>query len=189
MTEDKVIARVVIEMLGAPKEHIENTMQLYLEDLPQKHGIEILDKEIHPPKEQGRFFSTFAELDIKLKSIEELFLFCIDSMPSSIEIIEPDKITLDSGRFSSALNDLQAKLHKLDMSIKQSKAENKMISENMKKMMKNIIALSLSKGDKKVGELSTDVGVKEEVIKNFLEDMLKEKLINQEGDLYLLKKK
>ena len=39
-------AKTIIEMMGAPKEHIEEVMKKYLKDLPENTGVKVLSKEV-----------------------------------------------------------------------------------------------------------------------------------------------
>ena len=101
----KIVARVIIEMLGAPKEYIELTLKNYIEKL-KKDGIKIIKETVEPAQKQNELFSTFVELDIEFEKMEELFGFCFDSMPSSVEILEPEELQITAGELSDHLNDL-----------------------------------------------------------------------------------
>ena len=57
----------------------------------------------------------FAELEVKTASLTHIINFCFEYMPSLIEIIEPYELKISSADVSSFLNDLQAKLHGVDM--------------------------------------------------------------------------
>ena len=57
----------VIEIVGAPKEHVEDTLRLVLKKLRDEKGVDVLGGKVHEPKPQGPFFSTFAELEILVK--------------------------------------------------------------------------------------------------------------------------
>ena len=46
------------------------------------------------------------------------------------EIIEPEELNYKKGDFSAFLNDLQARLHDVDMALKQYKARNEMLIKN-----------------------------------------------------------
>ena len=84
-----VQAKVVLEILGAPKEHIENTLVGYVEKAKGEKGIIFVDAEFSETEEQEKMFSKFVEVEFLFKNIETLIGFCFDYMPSSIEVIEP----------------------------------------------------------------------------------------------------
>ena len=125
----KIVARVIIEMLGAPKEYIEKTLTDYIAKL-KKDGIKIIKEEVEPAKKQNELFSTFVELDIEFEKLDDLMGFCFDSMPSSVEILEPEELKRTSTDLSNHLNDLQAKLHEVDMVVKTTRAQNAVLDKN-----------------------------------------------------------
>ena len=68
-------------------------------------------------------FSTFVELEIKFKDIKDLYLFCIEFLPTSIEILDQEKITMKASEFTSALNEVVAHLHKYNMALHNAHAQ------------------------------------------------------------------
>ncbi|MEM3127156.1 MAG: hypothetical protein QW331_03765, partial [Candidatus Woesearchaeota archaeon] len=104
-------ARVIIELMGKPKEHVEKTIKDYIKHISEDQNFEVLNQEIAPLEPKEEYFVTFAELEILCKDVPSLVGFCFDYMPSSIEIIEPEKINYDRHQLSSIINDLQARLH------------------------------------------------------------------------------
>ncbi len=137
-----ILVRTIIEMMGAPKEHIEKTLKDYVEKLKTDKEISIVKEEIAPAKEQGKLFSVFAELDIRFRTAQKLVDFCFDSMPSSVEIIEPSQLTLDAGELSDTLNDMQAKIHRNDMIVKTLKAKGSLVDKNAKSLLRNFVFFS-----------------------------------------------
>ena len=135
----KVLARVIIEMLGAPKEHIETTLKDYVENLKQDDTLKIIKEDIAPAEQQKKLFSVFAELEIWFKDPQRLIDFCFDSMPSSVDIIKPEKLTFNTKALTDTLNDLQAKLHDNDMIIKTTKAKNKILEKNTKAIISKMM--------------------------------------------------
>jgi hypothetical protein len=179
----KIIARVIIEMMGAPKEYIEKTLTDYLEKL-KKDGIKIKQEIVEKAKEQGELFSTFAELDIEFDKMEDLFGFCFDSMPSSVEILEPEDLQISANDFSNYLNDLQAKLHEVDMVVKTTRAQNAVLDKNAMNVFKNFIKY-LCKDGMTIAEMAKIVGIEEKQLQKFVDILLKEEKIKKEGDKYI----
>lgn len=179
----KIIARVIIEMMGAPKEYIEKTLTDYLEKL-KKDGIKIKQEIVEKAKEQGELFSTFAELDIEFDKMEDLFGFCFDSMPSSVEILEPEELQVSANDFSNYLNDLQAKLHEVDMVVKTTRAQNAVLDKNAMNVFKNFIKY-LCKDGMTTAEMAKIVGIEERQLQKFVDILLKEEKIKKEGDKYI----
>ena len=108
----------IIEVLGKPKEHIEETIKAYVEKIKTNKNFIILNEKFSEAKPvEGNLFNVFVELEALAKNTEELVFFCFDYMPSSIEIIEPEEIVYKNREFAGFLNDLQARLHGIDMAL------------------------------------------------------------------------
>ena len=75
----------IIEVLGKPKEHVEKSMNMYLEKLKKEDYLSILKEEVAEVKKlEDNMFSTFAEMELLIKGPINLISFCFDYMPSSI---------------------------------------------------------------------------------------------------------
>lgn len=180
--QQKVLAKVIIEMLGAPKEHIEKTLKDYVEKLKDDKDISIKKEEFAPAKQQEKLFSTFAELDIIFKDTGKLVDFCFDAMPSSVEIIEPEKLHLDSSHLTETLNDMQAKIHQNDMVVKTLKARNTVLDKNAKKILRNFVNSLIEEEPKSIESISSKMGITPEHLKPFIEELKKEgKIVEKEG--------
>ena len=132
--------RTIIEVLGKPKEHVKKTIKDYVEKIKQDPDLIILKEDFANTKQQDKLWSTFAELEMVIKGIPRLIGFCFDYMPSSLEIIKPDELTLNNRVIANFLNDLQARLHSMDMIIKQLKNENLFLRKNMNMIwIKNLL--------------------------------------------------
>lgn len=180
----KVTARVIIEILGAPKEHIEKTLREYIDSLKKDEKLEILKEDFAPAEEQDKLFSAFAELDIRFAHANKLIDFCFDSMPSSVEILEPEKIELDSARLATTLNDMQSKLHHSDMVIKTLKAKGTLLDKNAKSVLTNFIYFLVKEESKDMEYLSKNLGITSKQLKPFLDDLIKKGKLSEKEDRY-----
>lgn len=186
--EGWIRCKVVIEILGAPKEHVEETMKMYLHKIKEEKNCKIVDEHISKVEAKEKFFAQFAELEILFKKPVNIIEFCFDYMPSSVEIIAPEDIAMKAFDLSGILNDLQARLHQLDMVVKTLSAENKLISDNARAILRNNMMISLKEKDKEVEELARNVGLEIEVAKRFLEELITEGFIKQKKGKYGLAK-
>lgn len=186
LEDGQVLVRTIIEMLGSPKEHIEGTMKQYVKELEEKDAFEIIKKKIEPAEliEEKKMYSTFAELEIWFQHTDALIAFCFDSLPSSIEVLEPENMHFPSTTFSNMLNDLQAKLHFLDMSLKNHNADKKAGGEAFRTLITNFIVYGLNTGKKSKKELHNITGIEEERLTKILEDLTNRGIITQEGEMY-----
>lgn len=182
--EHKVHARVIIEMLGSPKEHIVQTLKDYITQLKNDKTLKIVSEDTAEPEARdGKLFSVFTELDIWFKDVDHLIAFCFDAMPSSIELLEPETLTLKSKDFEGILNDLQAKLHTVDLAIKKLRATNQVLDTNAMNVFRNFVTYAL-KQPKTIDDLSKVVGMPADKLTDFLQPMLNEKKIKKEGNTY-----
>lgn len=185
--EQRMIARVVIQMLGAPKKHIEDTLKMYVDKIEEEHkDIKILKRYQSKAKlGKDKLFNVFAELELEVRGAEQLVWFCFDYMPASVEILEPETFTYESHEFTNFLNDLQAKLHKTDMAIKGLSAENQVLKKNAMTLVRNIILVQLSSGPSDLKTLSKRAGVPEDHMLAFLKELIQEGKVRKEGDQYV----
>jgi cellulose biosynthesis protein BcsQ len=191
MTQDERIekgqvhARYVIEMLGAPAEHIDKTLREYIDKLKKDdQDILIIGTEFSEPKQQEKLWSIYVELEVWLKDLPKVVEFCFDALPSSIEILEPQQLTFKGAELSALLNDLQAKIHQYDYTLKDSNAKIKLLTKNSAGLMKNFVFLSLKKEEKTIDQIGTEMGIKGEEIKPFLDLMIKGKELEMQGNKY-----
>ena len=182
--ERSIVARAIIEIMGAPKDYISEALRAILEDIKKHDYLEVVHEELFEPKEAGELFVTFMELEIKFKSVEYLFGFCIDYLPASIDIVEPDKLDYRASELTQSINDLLAKLHKIDSALKAANAENEILQKNAMLLFRNNVIITLGKDKLKIEDISRRVGISEEQLKPFLELWVKEGFIKRENDLY-----
>ena len=91
-----ITAKIIIEMLGKPKEHVEATLKEYIGKLKSDGEIGISKEEFMPAEQKGALFSAFVDFEGKFKDVSALLNFCFDAMPSSIDIIEPAELAMDT---------------------------------------------------------------------------------------------
>ena len=129
----KLKARAVIEILGSPEEHVQKTMQMILDKTKQYPNATITSEKLFPAEKMSdkKLWSTFAELEMEAKTIQTLMGFCFDFMPSSLEILEPEEMSLQHHTISDFLNDLLARLHHYDMILKNIHAENILLKKRL----------------------------------------------------------
>jgi len=183
-----IIARCIIEMVGSPKEYLDTTMKKFVEKIGKESGMKLLNSRIAEVVESGKLFSTFSELEIDFSSIDRLVAFCIDSMPSSVEILEPAELILGRDNLSNFFNDLQGKLHAVDMDLKLLTAKAGVLEKNSMMLFRNFVMFSLQHKSMTIGEMSNIVGIDEDSLQLFIDRMTEEKLIRLEKGVFVLGK-
>ena len=178
--------KTIIEVLGKPKEHVENAIKDYIEHIKEDSELVILNEEYSESKEQGKLWSKFVELDLVIKGTKKLISFCFEYMPSSIEVLKPEHLIMTNHELSNFLNDLQARLHNVDMIVKQLRAENDFLKHNMNAIIHNTIMICLKVSRLSLEQLSQVTGVDKKELEPYVEKMLKESKIIKDNDLYSL---
>lgn len=186
--KQKIRSNIVLEILGKPKEHVEKAINMYLDKLKNDDNkTVVINEKIHEAKEQDEgFFSTFAELEIISEDLPALIGFCFDYMPSSVEIVSPEEMKLKQGDLSNVINDLQAKLHSLDMVVKTARTENEFLKKNMNTALRNTILILLKSSSMDLETLSKLTGVKNDELKSFMDTLIKLGKIKEEDNKYFL---
>jgi len=188
VAEGKILTRVIIEIVGKPKEHIEKALKIVLEKIKEQKDINVVEEKLFDAEKQEEMFSTFAELGILFKDIETLVGFCFDFMPSSIEILDPEKLSFDSNQFAGLINDLLAKLHQMTLKVVQNDMEKKALKKNMLNMLKNTVMILLNIKSMPLEQISKSSGINEKDLKSLLDSMVKENIIDIKEEIYSLKK-
>ncbi|MEK6960107.1 MAG: hypothetical protein AABX47_02965 [Nanoarchaeota archaeon] len=180
-----VIVRAIIEMLGAPKDYIESTMKKYVEKL-ESEGMKIKKKDLSQAQPQGQLFSCFAELTIEFPRMESVVAFCFDSMPSSIEIIDPDVMQFKSFDFSNTLNDLLARLHEVEMLLKNANGKIELLDRNALELLRNFVSYVVKDRPMVPEEICPAVGVDVKELKPFLDKMVEENRLSSKAGVYFI---
>ncbi len=183
--------RAIIEVLGKPKEHIEEALKGYVQQLKQDERYKIVYEEVAETQQQEKteLWVTFAELELQVKGLEDITSFCFDYMPSVVEILEPASLTMTDLQLTQTFNDLQAKLHQVDMVAKQVKMENDILKKSTASLLHNYIQVLLSQRNLTSPQLSGLTGVEQNMLEDFLDKLIDEGLIDMKEGIYFLKKK
>ncbi len=188
VAEGRILARAIIEILGKPKEHVEKALRVVIGKIKEQKGIKIVEEKLFNAEKQEEMFSTFAELGILFENMETLVGFCFDFMPSSVEILDPEKLSFKSNNFAGLINDLLARLHQINLKVVQNNSEKKLLKKNMLNMLKNTVVILLSIKTMPLEQLSKSSGIIEKDLKPLLDSMVKEKTIDLKEGVYSLKK-
>ena len=184
----KIVIRTIIEVLGKPQEHVETAIKKYVQNLKEDKRYHVVREEYAEIKkqEQHDLWAGFAELEFQTEKMEDIISFCFDYMPSLIEIIEPEEITFEDVDVSHFLNDLQAKLHAVDMVAKQMKVENGILQKSVTILLRNYILFLLKNNNFSSVQLSQLTGVEQNRLEDFLDQLIDEGKINLKEGVYYL---
>lgn len=162
MTEKKIRALIIFEILGRPADFLIQSLNEFIDSLSNEKGITIASKKIHDAKrmekEQTELYSSYAEVELILDNLNLLFYVVTSRLPSHVEIIEPEELTLKNCDISSACTELAVKLHKYDEVAKVLSLENQ--------QLKNRVALMQQQIKPKIEEIITSKKEKKSKKKN-----------------------
>lgn len=183
--------RAVVEVLGKPQEHVEESMKHYLEQLKEDKRFTIIHQESAEIKKQETqdLWAVFAELEVKTNQLENLTIFCLDYMPSLMEIVEPKQLAFTDIEFSQFLNDLQTKLHQIDLLAKHVKIENDHLKHNLGGLLGNYIQVLLKQNNLGAAQLSRLTGVAQDQLEDYLDKMMDQGKIDLKEGIYFLQEK
>ena len=113
---------MIVEMAGRPATHVKESLENHVGVLDKNKDIEVHSISVSEPKEiemedvqkGDKMFTCFAEVDFEVESFSRLSEIVFDFMPSSVEVIEPAKVTLDPSEASNLLNNIAGRMHRYD---------------------------------------------------------------------------
>ena len=189
----KILSRMIIQIAGAPEDHINKTIRAYLDKIRDVENYKVVSQKIYNAEKDvdtEKIFVAFAEIDILFENVSDLASFCFDTLPASIEILEPQSLNFESRDFVDFMNDIMAKMHNVNKAVETVGAENRILQQNSQALLENFFILSLKQNNKNINELSKEIGISEEQIKPLLGGLEEKGLIkyNKENkDFSLIK--
>ena|SRR3989344_5600468 len=131
-----IVVRITVEVLGSPKEHVENALRLVIKKLKEEEQeVKVLTvKEFECKQMDNKLWNTFADIEFETKNLKKLLDICYDYMPSTIEILEPAGMEIDTNDMTNFLNDFLTKMHKYSMVLKKLQTENIYMMKELEKI-------------------------------------------------------
>jgi len=135
--EDKIVVSLVLEILGRPAEHVSEALNTLVLRLGAEKGVKITNKTLHEPspvKDSKTLFTSFAEVDLEIDSLESYVSVIFTYMPSHIEVIFPEKITISNSHLNEIGNAITQRLHHYDAITKNVIVERNALMEKLKEV-------------------------------------------------------
>lgn len=114
---EKLTARMIIEVMGRPKEHLVETLEDLSMKVNSEKGIKIIEKKINEPSPiegQKDLFTAFVELEFEVEEPNTLALIVFKYMPAHIEVIEPENFVFKNSEFNEFFNEITRRLHRYE---------------------------------------------------------------------------
>jgi len=128
-------AVLIVEVLGKPQEHLTVALKEIIEKMGSIDGVLIEDETITPPRpleKQPGFYTAFAEIEVKVESLDKLISLMFNFMPAHVEILSPEKIAMSNNNWNDALNELIRRLHQYDGLAKMIQMEKKILENKVR---------------------------------------------------------
>ena len=134
---EKLLASLIIEILGRPEETVKEALQSMVTRLGAEKGIKIVKKNYHDPKKVEKsadLFTAFVEIEVELDSISNYFGIIFAYMPSHIELIYPENVSLSNSALNEYGNALAQRLHHYDSVTKNALVEREIVLHKLKEV-------------------------------------------------------
>lgn len=150
MEKVKVKALIIFEMMGKPKEYLNQTMEQLIDTVSKEPNLKLINKKISEPKEIERkdkegniikdlptseiLYSVFSELEFEFNDIFMLMQVCFKYMPSHVEIYYPEKFDIRNMDMSSILSSILTRLHQYDAVAKSALMNNQILAAKINEL-------------------------------------------------------
>ncbi len=120
----KINARFIIQIAGKPVENVQKALEVIVDKIKESKDYKVLESEIIEPEldDKTTLYSGLIELSIKFENAQDILGFIVDFTPNSVEIEEPEEITMDNNELTAILNDMSSKLLESQTKIRQLNA-------------------------------------------------------------------
>jgi hypothetical protein len=187
LKEGGVQVILTFEVAGSPKEHVEASLKGYLDNIENHPQLWVLSKEhMDTDEQEDNIFSAAAELEVVVEKLEILTWLSVNFMPAAIEIVEPEKLTLEAREVNNWYNDLLAKLHETSNILREERAVNKHLTTSLNALIKNAILAAVTGDGKTSKELQKATGIAEQQLEPFLKNLVEKKKLRLSGEKYVL---
>jgi len=183
-----ILCRIIFEMAGNPKEHVENTLKGYIKAVKEDPDYIFMEEYYAPAEENEGVWSTFFESKVLVTNFEKLNVLCFNLGPASVEILQPEEMTLSDKRLTEVYNDFISKIHEIGITMKNLAGENDLLKVNLNRSIRNCVFLALNEA-KTLPDISEKTGIDAEHLQPFIDAMLKEKSLVKDGENYYKKTK
>jgi putative ribosome biogenesis GTPase RsgA len=123
-------------------------------------------------------------MEMLMKDADALLSFCFDYMPSSVEILEPDRVTMKNSEFTDFINDMLSRNISLNTSVLEMGERVNYYIKNTAVLLRNFIIVLLSSRPMTLKQVSQYLGVKEDNTLKVIEVLIKEGKVKKKGEQY-----
>jgi hypothetical protein len=177
--------KVIFEVVGNPQKHVEESLQSYMENIKTDSQVKVLDEYSEPAEEvEDGLFSMFTEAECLVDGLNKLTWICFNFSPASVEIMEPANFEYHASDLQNWINDFLAKLHEVSQMSQQVQSQNKLLINNMNRLIKNSIVLCIDHGIDTPKGIEERIGIEYDQLKPFFEALIKEGKLELHDEQY-----
>ena len=165
---------MIVEMAGRPAGHLTESLEKHIGVLRDVDDVEVHEIKVSEPREipskvegqesevreEEKMFTTFAEADFEVPSFARLSETMFDFMPSSVEVVEPSKVSLEATEATDLLNNISGRMHRYDEIAKIAGARLQQMGAQLQAMQKALI-----ERDEEIVKLKEGTGKKKAIKK------------------------
>jgi hypothetical protein len=132
-------AKFIIEILGRPVEHLEQTLDELINKLGVEKGVSILKKTINKAKKVEKadnLWTTFAEIDLSFESLPIFMNAIITYLPAHVEVYEPEMFKMNAFEMNDFTNFVVSRLHTYDALAKRIMGEREILVSKLEYIRK-----------------------------------------------------
>ncbi len=119
MKEGWIRTSMMIEAMAISKDAVESALKKHIQKMEKEKDVLIYKKVFGDTKEVERplpniskGFSQVVEIELVAENFDKLFYLVLNYGPSSVEILEPEKIVVSFGEAQGILNTLATIIHR-----------------------------------------------------------------------------
>ncbi|USN45796.1 MAG: hypothetical protein H6502_01540 [Candidatus Woesearchaeota archaeon] len=179
-----ILANVIFEIVGNPEEHVVNSLKGFMDNLKSDKEFIFLDiKTDDPAAVEGGLFATYANCDMLVRNLEKLTWLCINFMPASIDIIQPEELVLQEKDANHFFNNLLAHLHTVNQNVVAMRSDNRGFNQVVNVLAKNLILILLTYEKKmSIEQLQKKSGIEMGLLQKFIDALAKDRKLKKDGE-------
>ena len=142
---------MIVEIAGRPAEYVKDILKVHVGKIKEAKDASVVCEKLSEPKKldsEQEMYTCFAEIEIETSSLSRLLELIFDYMPSSVEIVEPSELRLNSQEATAFACDLAGRLHKYDEIAKIAQIQTQQLAQKLQIMQQEYMKLSNKKGEK-----------------------------------------
>jgi hypothetical protein len=152
---EKIQSRIILEVLGRPKEEVASALDLLIKNISKEPGVSVVGSDMHEPvlaKESKDIFTAFAEVTLETATLEHLFGLLFAYMPSNVEILSPQELAYTNASLNHFANVLLHRLHNYDAIAKKLMNEKNYLTQELYKVAPHLFKKQQPQEDIPVSE-------------------------------------